>query len=183
MIRKGIISKQKLTMDLRLLLKRGKIAGKAIRNLMSTFHHQDHVQYFYNPQEVEFSCSNTPFHLNNKRKNRKHHSSFNSDAVAAIAKAFEMINNNPTNEMLSDGESIASSVAPSPMIFGYFGKSPRMVRQLRITDSPFPINENDVVNDGKVDKEADAFIKKFYEQLQIQHKMAVATPENKFRRN
>ncbi|CAN6177855.1 unnamed protein product [Urochloa humidicola] len=84
MLRKGV-SKRKLAMDLHLLLQRGKIAGKALGNLMASHgHHHDksaaadaaapashqHHQFscraldpslaVYDPREVEFSCSNTP---------------------------------------------------------------------------------------------------------------------------
>ncbi|CAN6216595.1 unnamed protein product [Urochloa humidicola] len=83
MLRKGV-SKRKLAMDIHLLLQRGKIAGKALGNLMSSHgHHHDksapadaaaappHQHQFscraldpslavYDPREVEFSCSNTP---------------------------------------------------------------------------------------------------------------------------
>ncbi|CAL5053302.1 unnamed protein product [Urochloa decumbens] len=84
MLRKGV-SKRKLAMDLQLFLQRGKIAGKALGNLMTAahghHHHHDkaaaeaaappHQHQFscraldpslavYDPREVEFSCSNTP---------------------------------------------------------------------------------------------------------------------------
>lgn len=201
MIRKGIISKRKLMVDLHLLLKRGKIAGKAIGKLMTSHHPTDslHSSFscmsvdpthsFYNPtREVEFSCSNTPAYAytscSHKRKNRKN-SSYDYEAVAAIAKAFELLNNNNnTTDIFSDAESMAPSVAPSPMIniLG-FGKSPRMVRQLRITDSPFPIMEDEVSCDhGKVDKEAQEFINRFYEQLRSQQSLATPEPYNLRRR-
>lgn len=50
-----------------------------------------------------------------------------------------------------------------------FGKSP-MVRQLRITDSPFPLKEE---GDSQVDKEAEEFIKRFYKDLKLQKRSAV----------
>ena len=193
MLRKGI-SKQKLMMDLHLLLKRGKIAGKALGNLMTFHHHHHHARpthsfscrsmdpnlSFYNPREVEFSCSNTPWihHVGSgRRKHRKNnYSNCDYEAVAAIAKAFEMLNNHE----ISDVESVLPSPSPAPVLGG-FGKSPMVVRQLRITDSPFPIKEDEVA-DGKVDKEAEEFIRRFYEQLRVQQTVAaVATPEYNFR--
>lgn len=205
MLRKGIISKRKLMMDLHLLLKCGKLAGKALGNLMTIHgHHHHHTDNysssrayssssfscmsmdpnhsFYDPREVEFSCSNTPSYPVNitRRKNHHHRSnknySYDYEAVAAIAKAFEMLNKSSNNTAadMSDSESVLPS--PSPMIA--FGKSPaKMVRQLRITDSPFPIKEDEVA-DGRVDKEADEFIRRFYEQLRMQP----ATPEYRLRR-
>lgn len=43
-----------------------------------------------------------------------------------------------------------------------FLKSP-VVRQLRITDSPFPLSNSD--GDGKVDEDAEMFILRFYNGL------------------
>ncbi|CAN0858749.1 hypothetical protein LINGRAHAP2_LOCUS7439 [Linum grandiflorum] len=56
--------------------------------------------------------------------------------------------------------------APSPMLPG-FGKSP-MGRQLRITDSPFPLREEDHGDNGVVDQKAGEFIANFYRELQKQ---------------
>lgn len=55
-------------------------------------------------------------------------------------------------------------VEASPMVLPGFGKSP-MVRQLRITDSPFPLKDE---GDSQVDKAAEEFIKKFYKDLKLQ---------------
>lgn len=54
--------------------------------------------------------------------------------------------------------------SPSPALPG-FGRSP-MVRQLRITDSPFPLK--DIDEDGEVDKAAEEFIERFYNELKKQ---------------
>ena len=184
MIKKGIISKRKQMPDLH-LLKRTKIMGKAMANVLTFNNHHngaaafscsfmDPNTSFYNPQEVEFSCSNTPsypsFHLN-KRKNRKNESA--AAAAAAIARAFEMLSD---IENCSDAE---SSVMPSPspaLMLSTLGSNCRTVKQLRVTDSPFPILREDEVADGRVDKEAEEFIKKFYQQLKIQQRIAM-TPK------
>lgn len=201
MLRKGI-SKGKLMIDLNMMMKRGKIAGKALQNLMfhhshnwvasvasaaSTSHHNrksHHHDVEAPANEYEFSCSNSPsnnifpnfhlpFHLsssnNNKRKNNMN--LFSSCAhvrhptedlefddkftVQAVLKALEMMH------------SQAPSPSPSPALPG-FGKSP-MVRQLRITDSPFPLR--DVDEDSQVDEAAEKFIQKFYKDLRLQNAM------------
>lgn len=54
------------------------------------------------------------------------------------------------------------TVEASPALPG-FGKSP-MVRQLRVTDSPFPLRDTDTT-DNQVDKAAEEFIKRFYMEL------------------
>ena len=46
-----------------------------------------------------------------------------------------------------------------------------MVRQLRITDSPFPLKDE---GDSQVDKAAEEFIKKFYKDLKLQKTAAAA---------
>ncbi|KAM7258673.1 hypothetical protein ACFE04_014414 [Oxalis oulophora] len=47
-----------------------------------------------------------------------------------------------------------------------FGKSPTVVRQLRITDSPFPLKDD--MSDLTVDKKAEEFIERFYSDLKLQ---------------
>jgi hypothetical protein len=164
------------------MLKRGKLASKAIANNLIMLHHSSMANSafscrsndavsFVTPREYEFSCSNSPaihnpFHFHHKR-NRHHHGhhgyfSKNTNAAAyqyddvstaaAVQKVLEMLN----NEMVAE----ASPLVTLPG----FGKSP-MVRQLRITDSPFPIKEE---GDSQVDKEAEEFIKKFYKNLKLQ---------------
>ncbi|MCE3217032.1 hypothetical protein HAX54_010123 [Datura stramonium] len=165
MLRKGI-SKRKLMLDLNLIMKRGKIASKAaIQNLM--FHHMTHqwsaahrdknLPFSPPRNEYEFSCSNTPnFHLpfnfNNKRNNKNH--LYEDEVVvvnAAVMKALEM--------MQSETASPAADCLPG------FGRTP-MVRQLRVTDSPFPLR--DAEEDSRVDEAAEAFISKFYWNLRRQ---------------
>ncbi|KAI3463306.1 hypothetical protein Pfo_019969 [Paulownia fortunei] len=163
MLRKGI-SKGKLLADLNMILKRGKIAGKAaIQNLMFHHHaasastsschsHEGHFSFPAPLNEYEFSCSNSPaypiFHLN-KRKHSRAPPPIDSNMMAA---ALEIIN----------------SAAASPALPG-FGPSP-MVRQLRITDSPFPLR--DIEEDSHVDEAAEEFIMKFYKDLKRQNSMA-----------
>lgn len=74
--------------------------------------------------------------------------------MAAVQKMLEMLNN--------------EVVEASPMVLPGFGKSP-MVRQLRITDSPFPLKDE---GDSQVDKAAEEFIKKFYKDLKLQKNSA-----------
>ncbi|GAV61262.1 DUF761 domain-containing protein, partial [Cephalotus follicularis] len=167
MLRKGI-SKRKLMVDLNMMLKRGKIASKAIGNLMFHHHHDRHVSSFVAPLDYEFSCSNTPnytfpFHLSKRRHNFfacAHAPPTQDDDLAtvnAVKGVLEILNN---NEMV---------VEASPMLPG-FGRSP-MIRQLRITDSPFPLRDVDDDDNGKVDKAAEEFIQKFYKDLKNQRRM------------
>jgi hypothetical protein len=221
MLRKGM-SKRKLSMDLQLLLHRGKIAGKALGKLITAHgHHDDRpaapkappppfscraldpALAVYDPRgaglEVEFSCSNTPsyppIHLiptkraRRRGSNRRTHRGangaepgwYNYDA-ADIAKVFEVLNDEQLlNDVGGDGDgaaALAVLATPSPALWSSFGRSPAAVRQLRITDSPFPLRDDAADQDGGlVDREADEFIRKFYDQLRTQQSLAVATPE------
>ncbi|KAJ8560722.1 hypothetical protein K7X08_022582 [Anisodus acutangulus] len=145
MLKKGL-SKRKLMFDLNLFMKRGKIASKtAIQNLMF----QGHQCPSSSKEYYEFSCSNSPaFHLN-KRNKHTHHAILNDDVLmmnAAVTKALEMLQSETASPALPE-----------------FGRTPT-VRQLRVTDSPFPIRdaEGDI---SHVDEKADEFISRFYRDL------------------
>lgn len=160
MLRKGI-SKAKLLSDLSMMMKRGKIAGKAaMHNLIFNHHHHHSSSAAEEPQlsypvpldEYEFSCKSTPsfrlpFHLS-KRKSSPPQPSESELWAAAVE--------------------MASSVAPSPALPG-FGRTPT-VRQLRITDSPFPFKG--IEEDNHVDEAAEKFIMKFYRDLKKQNSLA-----------
>ncbi|KAL4292093.1 hypothetical protein GQ457_14G006340 [Hibiscus cannabinus] len=190
MMRKGFPSKKKLMLDLNMVLKRGKIASaKAIANLI--FHHHRHRQVSpssFTPvskaaaaaavQEYEFSCSNTPsytfpFSFNHKKKsgstNNYYHHLFacvhappthdddNLTTMNAVKVVLEMLNSND----------MEGAVAASPMLPG-FGQTP-LARQLRVTDSPFPLRDGDEDN-SYVDRAAEDFINRFYKDLKQQNK-------------
>ncbi|XP_062087559.1 uncharacterized protein LOC133794355 [Humulus lupulus] len=182
MLRKGI-SKKKLLLDLNMMMKRGKIASKAaITNLMafhaagSTSSRRSNVGESgprLSSGEYEFSCSNTPnygpFNLGKPRRNHSHNffgcahapPTLDDDVVTANAlKAVLEILNNDQAVM-----NAAAGVEASPALPG-FGRSP-MVRQLRITDSPFPLREADE-DSRQVDEAAEEFIKRFYKDLRLQ---------------
>ncbi|XP_073121090.1 uncharacterized protein [Henckelia pumila] len=179
MLRKGI-SKGKILADLNFMLKRGKIAGKleAIHNLMFhhhssaavSAHHHRHLSFPTPLNEYEFSCSNTPAHptfhylpfhlINGKRKQQQHHSSKAAPPPLdgdLVAEALEMM---------------ISTASESPVLPG-FGPSP-VVRQLRVTDSPFPLRDQ-IEEDNHVDEAADEFINKFYNDLKLQNSVAYSS--------
>jgi len=155
MIRKGIC-KKKLLLDLNIMMKRGKLAGKSLRNLMFHHHHNFSAADLHyaataaaNPDEHEFSCSDTPLYRRSLFGKRKPH---HFDDVEEVTRVLELMNND---------------VTASPALPGLgLGQSP-MVRQLRITDSPFPL-QNDPDENRRVDQAAEDFINKFYSQLKQQ---------------
>ncbi|XP_039144017.1 uncharacterized protein LOC120281195 [Dioscorea cayenensis subsp. rotundata] len=182
MLRKATCKRSKLMLDLNLIMQRSKLAGKAITHLL-TFNHNHHHHHhhhrslpcFYmdpmmsyynpNPREVEFSCSNTPSNSKSNKHGKHHHHHHNHHQLydaEAIAKVFEILNDVEDDH---GDQSLISSPSPLMML--------GQVRQLRITDSPFPVKEEE--SDGfRVDLEAEEFIRRFYEQLRLQ---PASTPE------
>ncbi|XP_071728510.1 uncharacterized protein [Rutidosis leptorrhynchoides] len=168
MLRKGI-SKSKLLHDLNKMMKRGKIASKSLHNLMFHHHNNNCPSTFAtndmspSPDESEFSCTNSPSTNNHhhtfslspfqKKRHVNHSKEDIVDMMAvkvAVWKAMEMIH----------------SETASPVLPG-FGKSP-MVRQLRVTDSPFPLTSVDE-DSHVVDEAAERFISRFYSGLRKQN--------------
>ncbi|XP_028793613.1 uncharacterized protein LOC114749290 [Neltuma alba] len=170
MLKKGI-GKRKIKINLSLLVKRGKIAvGKAIAGSIKLHHHyasltcRSHDSYlsFISPSDYEFSCNNSPAlpfraMANKKRK----HKPCNHDDVSTF---------NAFRKVLVDNLEVENS--PSATLPG-FGQSPAG-RQLRITDSPFPLKDDDEDGDGQVDKAAEEFINRFYKDLNLQKRMAAS---------
>ncbi|KAK3000241.1 hypothetical protein RJ639_023528 [Escallonia herrerae] len=157
MLRKGI-SKSKLLVDLHTMLKRGKIASKAIANLLiyhqyAAFSCRANEMSFVSPGEYEFSCSNSPAYLSFFSKHKSHHQPQDINVAKQVL------------EMLSNYDKVEAS----PVTLPGFGRTPR-VRQLRVTDSPFPVK--DAEEDAQVDKAAEDFIKRFYKQLKQQKRTA-----------
>ncbi|KAI4376582.1 hypothetical protein MLD38_014328 [Melastoma candidum] len=179
-------SSQSLLIDLHLLLKRTKSFSDLLLTHYSSFTcrpgHPDSLS-FISPSslhEVEFSCSNTPVnnaHFSFKKRPASHHhkkshagskvwygKKYGYDeavTVAAVQRVLDMLNRG------SVGEDEVGSVMASPMVLPGFGggKSPAPVRPLRITDSPFPLKEDDAGDGGQVDMRADEFIRNFYRDL------------------
>ncbi|KAG6398066.1 hypothetical protein SASPL_139517 [Salvia splendens] len=160
MLRKGI-SKSNLLSDLNMMMKRGKIAGKAAMHNLLFNHHHHHCcsrgsglepQHSYSAAqaEYEFSCSRSPafrlpFHLG-KRK------------TSSLRRPSE-------GELWAEAVEMASSVASSPALPGF-----RRAAAVRVTDSPFPVRE--IEEDHRVDEAAEKFITKFYRDLKKQNAFA-----------
>ncbi|KVH93874.1 uncharacterized protein LOC112517385 [Cynara cardunculus var. scolymus] len=186
MVKRGL-SKGIPWLELHMMIKRsGKIAGKAIGNLLLdhqtlssalTCRPNDIHATFIAPREYEFSCSNTPLFYPKRKTNRHHYHAGNHHhhgglyrrshkdhelTVNNVKRVFDILNNYET--------ATVAEPEKSPLTLLGFGGSPQ-VRQLRVTDSPFPVNNTE--EDGiQVDKAADEFIKNFYNELKQQKKRA-----------
>ncbi|CAL5199933.1 unnamed protein product [Lathyrus oleraceus] len=141
MLRKKL-SKGKLMKDLNMMLKRRrKLAGKAIANLMFHHHHQGST-----------SCS------------RSHNSfPFTQALATSHDEAMTMSAMNTILNMLNNDQAI---VEASPAFSG-FGHSPAVRQLIRVTDSPFPLRDDDE-KDNQIDKAAEDFINRFYSKLRKQ---------------
>ncbi|XP_076925701.1 uncharacterized protein LOC143588630 [Bidens hawaiensis] len=143
MLRKGI-SKRKLMLDIHMMIKRGKIAGKTFRNLMFN-HHHDSVNRGFNPptsEYDEFSCTTSP-----------------------VSSNYYSLSKKPSEDLVMMAMEMVQSGMVSPVLPG-FGRSP-VIRQLRVTDSQFPLGNVD--EDSHVDEEAEQFISRFYNDLRRQN--------------
>lgn len=159
--------KSKIMPRLNSLLKRGKLASTAIGKVL-----QQGYQLYYSdltcrsekmhlsvvsPRDYEFSCSNSParssfYHISKykpRTRGNKHGLHF---------KCYHC----QIEQIIYNGVVVAS---PLMTRLPGFGHSPE-VRQLRVTDSPFSVN--DTGEDDQVDVDAEKFIKRFYKELESQ---------------
>uniref|UniRef100_A0A0D9UXY0 Uncharacterized protein n=1 Tax=Leersia perrieri TaxID=77586 RepID=A0A0D9UXY0_9ORYZ len=140
--------------------------------------------YHHNPRDVEFSCTTTPTPSLSSfapgawfRGGRSRHAGgggggYGGLDASVVARVFEMLN---TSEVAAS-PSMMGGATPSPLLALSLGRSPAGARQLRVTDSPFPVEPAEGVEvDGRVDDKATDFIKRFRQQL-LQQPTA-ATPE------
>ncbi|XP_021765408.1 uncharacterized protein LOC110729924 [Chenopodium quinoa] len=144
MLRKGI-SKKKLLLDLNLMMKRGKTAFTTFK--VSTTR-GDGVIGFDVQQEYEFSCSNTPLYRHYFTNKKKNHYFMPSPKFEDIDDSLEAI---------------------SKVLETMVSKKDRGVRPLRVTDSPFPLQNEGDCGDQRVDEAAEEFIQRFYLQLKEQN--------------
>ncbi|KAJ8752448.1 hypothetical protein K2173_004084 [Erythroxylum novogranatense] len=199
MMRKGLMSKRKLIMDLNLMMKRGKLLRKSLSNLIS--HHLRHENKYssrsrsmarggYGIQEYEFSCSNSPnpvfFHV--PAGKRKVHHYFPCVNLPQVVEEEEEEEEGYYSSTGPNKAVVIVPKTPEPYVFNFcFDASDLAPGEKRSPLlSPFAvrvsnysseddIEENDNVDTGtcrrQVDDEAEEFIKRFYEQLRVQSRM------------
>ncbi|KAJ6831996.1 uncharacterized protein M6B38_345035 [Iris pallida] len=176
MMRKGLISKRKLLMDMNLMMKRGKIMGKSLGNLV--FHHHHHRPsrgYGFSLQEYEFSCTTSPnpvfFHANKPRR----HNYFpclssvvegDDETPRPTAVSVPRIGYSPS-PCSGLSQELASGENKSPLL------SPLSVRVSNYSSELEAEAEEAGSNSREVDNEAEDFIRRFYEQLRVQSRIAL----------
>ncbi|XP_071715290.1 uncharacterized protein [Rutidosis leptorrhynchoides] len=184
MLKKGV-SKNIPWFEIHMMFKK---STKAIGNLLID-HHQTLTcrpnnihSTFIPPRDYEFSFNNTPFFIIPKRKHRnKHNNKYDSHhhhhhhhhqlTVDNVKRVFDMLNG---YEQTTPYSNTVIEPEKSPLSLLGFGDG-KSVRQLRVTDSPFPVNNNEE-DSFQVDKMAEEFIENFYNELKQQKKVAVIEP-------
>jgi len=189
MIRKGVISKRKLMMDMNLMMKRGRLLRKSLSNLISNHHihcsskNAARGASASGIQEYEFSCSNSPapvfFHVQPKRK--QYHCYFpciNDPQPQVIEEADDDL----------ELKAITALVPNTPpeiensfnfrfdaFDFEIMKRSPLLSPfSVRVSNYSSEDDENEGGN-WQVDEEAEEFIGRFYEQLRLQSCMQLRT--------
>ncbi|CAI8583442.1 unnamed protein product [Vicia faba] len=169
-IRKGI-AKTKTMINLSLILKRGKLAGKGFINTLMmnrqlyyssfTCRSCDNNNSFISPLEFEFSCSNTPLHHSSRQLSRPRQR-YRDDFIK---------NNNNNNDIMLNNEKVEAVRNSSLDTLPGFG------RELRVSDSPFALKDQE--DSYQVDMAAEEFIINFYKQLSRQDR-SIATYDSPY---
>ncbi|KAG6480646.1 uncharacterized protein LOC122015855 [Zingiber officinale] len=183
MMRKGFASRRRLAVEMNLLMKRGKSLG---RSLIFQSHHHHHrapgknVSALFGRREYEFSCSNSPNYPVFYHGKRHRHSYFpclhaavvsDDDATpwAAVVPPRIEYSPLPENFFLSSSSSqdlaLGEQRTPLPSASSPFS--------VRVMDYPSECEEEEDGGEGEVDDEAEEFIKRFYEQLRSQSRVAL----------
>lgn len=180
MIRKGLVSKRKLIMDMNLMMKKGKLLRKSLSNLMSFHHHHHHSKSLTRGvsgiQEYEFSFNNSPNPVFSHMSKRKHHFNFpciNSPVVIEERNDDDYYDDGDELEALEGEEDTNAVVLVSN------NKTPEYTFKSPLLLSPFSVrisnysseDETEECGNGQVDDEAEDFIRRFYEQLRMQKSM------------
>ena len=156
MFRKDKSHKLKIMLDIKMMLKRGKLARKAFQSLM--FNQHDKITFADSQQQLSvlpgeyiFSCSDTPlFRLHSRRNGSTSH------------RFFSCAHATPT---LEDGDEMSVNVAVRKAL-EMLQSDHEVVRSpvVRIQDSPCPVSDEE----SCVDEAAEEFIRKFYKDLKKQ---------------
>jgi hypothetical protein len=172
MMRKGLISKRKILMDLNLAMKRrNKVLSRSFTNI---FLHGSKRDLGFGLREYEFSCSNSPNPAVFSHK--RLHNYF--PCLGSVSEEPEM--------WWTHGVAlrrIEYSPSPSPKISLFTSRELAPGEKRSLTPSPISIRimdysdeeeEQDVQQEENiVDGEAEEFIRRFYEQLQAQNRIAL----------
>lgn len=172
MMRKGLISKRKMLMDMHLMLERGKVYGKSLRN--SVLHHSkagNNAHGGLGLHDYEFSCSNSPAIFNMAK--RKHHY-FPTHILhfpcihPHQAERKEEPNTIVLPKLDLSNEYFSKDCLDHSNLPAVHKLSPLLSPLCRRISNACGAEDND----HQVDRDADEFISTFYEQLKVQNRMS-----------
>ncbi|XP_020259488.1 uncharacterized protein LOC109835935 [Asparagus officinalis] len=166
MMRKGLISKRKLLMDMNLMMKRGKLMSKNLGKNLHFHHHHHRTSSPFILQEYEFSCTNSPNPAFSHSKRR-------------YFPCFNPIVEDETPRAACTVPRIEYSPLPSPLCFALSHDRSPFRSPFSVRISNFSAEEESGCGDAQVDDEAEEFIKRFYEQLRAQSRIALIEYQEK----
>jgi hypothetical protein len=170
MMRKGVISKRKMLMDMQLMMERGKVYGRSLMNLV--FHHsRGNSDGGFGLQEYEFSCSNSPanpVHLQIAKRKHHHFPHFLCIRPHPVEDDKEDFNAFALPHLDDGNEYFSKDFLDHSDLPTLEKMSPLLSPLSRRTISSYG-EEN---NECQVDRQAEEFIAKFYEQLRVQNQMS-----------
>ncbi|MCL7037996.1 hypothetical protein MKW94_010155 [Papaver nudicaule] len=195
MMRKGLMSKRKLIMDMNLMMKGGRTLRKSLVNLMTFHSHHHHQQHSFNDitrgsiggaQDYEFSCSNTPnpvFPHMSKRTRHHYFPCINPPDEEDVGEIYEendravvVVRPNKVGYSPEYAHNFQFSTTATPDLAPGENKVSQLLSPFAVRVADYSSeDENEIQLEGmssnpKVDDEAEDFIKRFYEQLRLQSK-------------
>eukprot|EP01018_Ginkgo_biloba_P017887 Gb_28410 [translate_table: standard] len=173
MLRKGLISKRKMLMDMHLMMKRGKVYGKNLGNLM--FHHSRTNNQGYGLQEYEFSCSNSPanpvfFHMG---KRKHHYFPIHIPHFPCIHPHSLEEKEEPTAIIIPQLDYNAEYFTKDSLDQKDFPAPEKLSPMLSPLSRRISSCSGEEDNGDQVDRQAEEFIARFYEQLRLQHQVSL----------
>eukprot|EP01018_Ginkgo_biloba_P037671 Gb_33753 [translate_table: standard] len=191
MIRRGLLKHRMLAQDFHMVMKRGKMFGKNLGSLM--FHHHHHTsrsnsQYAFGVGAYEFSCSNSPANPSFNFTKRRHHY-FPSLGLPCIhpetmdeSARFGSVLQLDYDREYTATDSLRLDDFPSIEEPKYSSEG---FDQSYYNNYDFVCGEDDEVvcsspssrsssEDGQVDRQAEEFIARFYDQIKLQRQFSLS---------
>ncbi|KAI9084001.1 hypothetical protein K1719_033997 [Acacia pycnantha] len=169
MMRKGLISKRKLIMDMNLMMKKGKLLRKSLSNLMSSHHSKSVTRGGFGMHEYEFSCSNSPNPAFLYLHKRKHHFNFpciNHPQVMDQEPELETLN---ATVLMPKTPEFTFDLRFDPSDFAVGDRKSSVLSPFSVRISNFSsADDSDEPGNCLVDDQAEDFITRFHEQLRMQ---------------
>lgn len=150
-------------MEINLMMKRGKIIGKAFGNHVFNHHRARPRGHGYGLQDYEFSCNSSPNPVFSHAKRSARHSYF--PCISAVV------------EEVQEGPPMVSFAATTTTLprlhYSPNNSTVASAEEEEEDDEEEEESEPRSFENNEVDNEAEEFIRKFYEQLRRQRRVAL----------